>query len=164
MTIRKFRNGAVGALLDEYEKAVAELKDLLITISNEDFIKVMDHETSDEDCRSIQTVMNHVVGAGYGYSYYIRKQFKDPFTERTESQMVETAEKACLELDLMMRYAIETSDNKYEMTQEIMAANPIVTRWGNTYDFEQLMEHAIVHILRHRRQIEKFVIKVSGDD
>ena len=25
------------------------------------------------------------------------------------------------------------------------------------YDAEQLLEHAIVHILRHRRQIEKFM-------
>ena len=30
------------------------------------------------------------------------------------------------------------------------------TKWGVTYDFEQLMEHAIVHILRHRRQISIF--------
>jgi uncharacterized damage-inducible protein DinB len=29
--------------------------------------------------------------------------------------------------------------------------------WGVTYDAEQLLEHAIVHVLRHRRQIEKFI-------
>jgi hypothetical protein len=33
----------------------------------------------------------------------------------------------------------------------------ILVRWGQTYDVEQLMEHAIVHILRHRRQIERFL-------
>ena len=30
--------------------------------------------------------------------------------------------------------------------------------WGQYYDIEQLFEHAIVHILRHRRQIERFLI------
>ena len=30
-------------------------------------------------------------------------------------------------------------------------------RWGPTYDFEQLFEHAIVHVLRHRRQIDRFL-------
>ena len=30
---------------------------------------------------------------------------------------------------------------------------------GQSYDAEQLLEHAIVHILRHRRQIEKFKIQ-----
>jgi hypothetical protein len=33
----------------------------------------------------------------------------------------------------------------------------IKTSWGQCYDIEQMMEHAIVHILRHRRQIEKFI-------
>ena len=32
----------------------------------------------------------------------------------------------------------------------------ILVRWGQTYDVEQLLEHAIVHILRHRLQIELF--------
>ena len=27
---------------------------------------------------------------------------------------------------------------------------------GQVYNIEQIAEHAIVHILRHRRQIEKF--------
>jgi len=31
------------------------------------------------------------------------------------------------------------------------------TSWGENYDFEQLLEHAIVHILRHRRQIERLL-------
>ena len=28
--------------------------------------------------------------------------------------------------------------------------------WSGRYDVEQLMQHAIVHVLRHRRQIERF--------
>ena len=31
----------------------------------------------------------------------------------------------------------------------------IISYWGQLYDIEQLTEHAIVHILRHKRQIEK---------
>jgi hypothetical protein len=33
------------------------------------------------------------------------------------------------------------------------------TGWGVTYNLEQLLEHAIVHLLRHRRQIEKFMLQ-----
>lgn len=32
----------------------------------------------------------------------------------------------------------------------------IITSWGESYSIEQITEHAIVHVLRHRRQIEKF--------
>ena len=37
----------------------------------------------------------------------------------------------------------------------------IKVRWGQYYDVEQLFEHAIVHVLRHRRQIERFLIKLT---
>ncbi len=36
----------------------------------------------------------------------------------------------------------------------------IKTGWGQLYDIEQMMEHAIVHILRHKKQIEK----IKGDE
>jgi hypothetical protein len=36
----------------------------------------------------------------------------------------------------------------------------LLTGWGQHYDIEQMMEHAIVHVLRHRRQVEKFVEKI----
>lgn len=32
----------------------------------------------------------------------------------------------------------------------------IKSGWGQSYDIEQLTEYAIVHVLRHRRQLEKF--------
>jgi chromosomal replication initiation ATPase DnaA len=49
----------------------------------------------------------------------------------------------------------EIKDNELEEFDESLK---IKTRWGQLYDIEQITEHAIVHILRHRRQIEKFKI------
>ena len=72
---KNYRNGAIGALMDEYERAALELKILLNKIPPEDFVKIVDPNTKDEDCRSIQSIMNHVVRAGYGYSNYLRKEF-----------------------------------------------------------------------------------------
>jgi hypothetical protein len=43
------------------------------------------------------------------------------------------------------------------MSDEEIVRVRMDTHWGQTYDLEQLLEHAIVHILRHRRQIERFV-------
>ena len=75
---KKFRKGAIGALMDEYERAAFELKSILQKISEEDFTRIADRETKDEDCRSIQTVMSHVVIAGYSYANYIRERFSVP--------------------------------------------------------------------------------------
>ena len=37
----------------------------------------------------------------------------------------------------------------------------IKVAWGQLYDVEQMMEHAIVHVLRHRRQIERWLLQES---
>jgi hypothetical protein len=33
-----------------------------------------------------------------------------------------------------------------------------------TENLEQLLEHAIVHVLRHRRQIDKFLLKFDAEN
>jgi hypothetical protein len=43
------------------------------------------------------------------------------------------------------------------MSAEEISGIVINSRWGTVYDLEGLLEHAIVHLLRHRRQIEKFI-------
>ena len=48
--------GSLGAILDEYKKASEEYINVLQKISQEEFIKIVDHKTDDEDCRSIQTI------------------------------------------------------------------------------------------------------------
>ena len=63
----------------------------------------------------------------------------------------------------MLAYNVETLDNKWDINVDGLANNKIITSWGQSYDFEQLFEHAIVHILRHRRQIERFLIKMNSN-
>ena len=154
---KTYRPGPIGALLDEYERAAAELKAILSTIPQAGFVKIADPHTSDPNCRSIQTIMNHVVKAGYKYANYIRKQFGKPWVERMESFDVSTTEAACRELDVMLAYTAETLEGKWGLTYEDIMRNNMKVSWGPEYDLEQLLEHAIVHILRHRRQVERFL-------
>jgi len=57
----------------------------------------------------------------------------------------------------MLAYTSETLQDKWELTNEEIMKVKMIVRWGPQYDLEQLLEHAVVHILRHRRQIEKFI-------
>jgi len=156
-----FRVGAIGALMDEYEKAAEKLKVTLKPIGQNLFIKIVDTETEDTDCRSIKTIMNHVVRSGYGYANYIRKYFNEKLIERKEDYELILPEKACNELDMMLLYTVETLKDKWNMKYDDLFKIKIITTWGPEYNLEQLFEHAIVHILRHRRQIEKFLIKMK---
>jgi hypothetical protein len=72
--MRAYRKGPVGALMDEYERASADLKLLLSSISEPDFTAVIDAQTQDENCRSVRTIVTHVVQSGYSYADYIREQ------------------------------------------------------------------------------------------
>ena len=46
----------------------------------------------------------------------------------------------------------EIKDNELEQFDNALK---IQTTWGQSYDIEQITEHAIVHILRHKRQLYK---------
>ncbi|MBI5731294.1 MAG: DinB family protein [Ignavibacteriales bacterium] len=150
----QFRPGAIGALMDEYERVALELKNLLSTISQEEFIKIFDPYTRDEDCRSIQSVMKHVVSAGYRYADQICDFLKVPVVNH--NYHIYNVVHAIDELENFIFFTAGIVKENLRMTDEEISATKKETRWG-LYDIEMMFEHAIVHILRHRRQIEKFM-------
>ncbi|HEX3112309.1 MAG TPA: DinB family protein [Candidatus Eisenbacteria bacterium] len=156
MTITKtYRQGAVGALMDEYERAAAELLSILNGITDEEFERIRDTTTQDEDCRSIQTIMRHVIRAGYGYAGYMRTAWgKEPVIRWDEPV---SRGQTPGEVRKMLDYMVETLDGKWNLSDQEAMDMKMTVRWGPVFDFEQLFEHAIVHVLRHRRQIDRFV-------
>src|SRR5919112_5162517 len=111
-----YRSGAVGALMDEYERAASELTRLVERIPDEDFTRVVDSQTEDEDCRSAQTIMSHVVRAAYGYADYIREQLSIAST-RPQSKLLSRQE-SLEQLDAALRYTVETLEGRWEMSDE----------------------------------------------
>lgn len=157
----KYRtNGTVGALLDEYEKAIYELTLTIDGLDEKGLVFVVDSETKDEDCKSIQTLLTHIVQSGFTYVVEIRKWLGEEINYRDK-----------VTLNSVQEYKSELSD-MFNFTESLFIDHPdinlteldfskkIKVKWGQTFDIEQLMQHAIVHILRHRRQIEKFKLKL----
>lgn len=163
---KHFRKGAIGALMDEYERASVDLKNLIGQIPETDFDKIIDSVTKDEDCRSVQTIISHIVNSGFGYANYIRDWFSIPKSSPERRLILQKNFPA--ELDKMLVYTVETLQDKWEYSDEEILKVKIIVRWGPQYNLEQMLEHAVVHILRHRRQIEKFVtagkISISSNE
>lgn len=157
MSSQSFRKGAVGALMDEYERAVIDLRKVLDPITEETYLKVMDSQTVDENCRSIQTVMSHVVSAGYSYADSLRERFR--ISSARPPKRALAYKELPQQIDAMMQYTVQTLEGRWEMSEDEMMSTVMRSSWTVTYDMEQLLEHAIVHILRHRRQIQKFLLK-----
>ena len=153
---KTYRKGAVGALMDEYERAINELAQLVLRLTDSEFEALRDRQTQDDECRSVQKVVNHVVRAGYGHAAYIRRAFGAALN-RPEIKLGSRAE-SVEQLGAMRSYTEATLEGHWEMTDEEISGVEILSGWGSKYDLEQMLEHGIVHVLRHRRQIERFLV------
>ena len=153
----KNKKGVIGALLFEYKNVLEDLKNNIYGISEADLVFIADAKTANKDCISIQSILTHIILCGTYYLTMIdihRGNAKSPWPTR-------------IYYDNADEY-IAALDNLYEKTvsffndisnSEMAQYNPdkkLVTFWGQYYDYEQLMEHAIVHVSRHRRQILEF--------
>ncbi len=159
----KYRdNGAKGALLDEYERAIADLKNTISDITTEELVKKVDHETKDIACVSIQTIIAHVIRAGQTYVVEIRKHLGEDidYTQYIHHESIMEYSEA---LDKMFKWNVKLIEDYPNLKiEENNNDKKMTVRWGQSFDIEQLLEHAIVHILRHRRQIERFLIKLRN--
>lgn len=151
-----YKTGTIGALLDEYKKAIQELTHVIKEITDTDLVTIVDPDTKDPDCKSIQTILSHVVHSGFGYAHYIYTH-KGNINVRPEKTFHTYIGEYIRDLEKIIPFNnivfAEIADSELEeFDNDLKMKVP----WGQSYDIEQLMEHAIVHILKHRRQIERF--------
>jgi uncharacterized damage-inducible protein DinB len=149
--MKTYRKGPIGALADEYEKALLEYKTVLQTIDEQKFNEI-NNEILDNDLISIKNISLHIVKSGFVYANYIRNRFGNQ-CQNIEID-INTVAEAIANIDRMFAYTLETFEDKYHLTDDDLMQTIIKTSW-TTYDLEAIIEHAIVHILRHRLQIEK---------
>lgn len=152
---KEYRKGVLGALMDEFERAADELGRVVAELTDEEFEAVCNPGAEEPEFRSIQGVVNHVVRAGHGHANHLRVALSIPGS-RVEVPLG-TRDESLEQLSSMVAYMEATLDGRWEMTEEEIEAVELESTWGTTYDLEQMLEHAIVHVLRHRRQIERFL-------
>lgn len=144
-------SGPIPALLAEYEKAILKLSQY---VAHQPEIYFQQKIVGSKRFDNIQTVLKHVVGSGYIYANYIRQRFG----VATIPYSIEVVDfkNAIEELQKMYLYSLETCNDKLHLTDEDLMQTIIKTSW-TTYDLEALLEHAIMHILRHLSQIQSII-------
>jgi len=147
------RPGPFGALMDEYARAAGELCAVIEAIPVDRFER--ERPDLEIEHRSIRQVITHVARAAYGYASHLRKAQDLP---RETLGPIETATPAELRphLAAALRYTERSIQSLYAADEATYSALRFEVPWGPTYDPEMLLEHAIVHLLRHRRQIERW--------
>lgn len=154
--------GAIAALIDEYRKAVHELIDVIRPISQQQLLHTIEPRSTNADCISIQTILTHVTAAMFSYAVYIENAIG-----------IESVRPERLQFDQVAPY-ISRLHEAFKYNKDFFSRNPninleefdqakkINTKWGQQYDVEQMLEHAIVHILRHRRQIKNALTNMKN--
>ena len=136
--------GATGALLDEYAKAAGEFCDVVERFDPEAF-------------ESVRHICHHVGRATYGYAIDLRRAFglESVAPGENPAEAIRTPADVRPLLIRAMHYTEEAVEPMRPMSERQVMERRFVVSWGATYDPEQLLEHAICHLLRHRRQLER---------
>ncbi|KQM74722.1 hypothetical protein ASE74_01670 [Pedobacter sp. Leaf216] len=154
--------GAIAALMDEYKKAVDELIIVIRPINPQQLLKTIEPVSSNTDCISIQTILTHVAASMFSYAIYIENSV-GLHTIRPERQEFDEVLPYISLIQEALNYNEDFFNRNPNITmEELNPARKINTRWGQQYDVEQMLEHAIVHILRHRRQIKNALAQFNS--
>ena len=147
--------GMFGALLDEYARAAEDFCRAIETIPVERFLR--ERPSDDPDTVSIRAMCRHAVGAAHRYADYVLEARKLPFADKytPPPEAIPQPDSVRPALEETLRYTEKALQGWYEdpAPAEQVKFN---VRWGPLYDPEMILEHAIVHLLRHRRQAERW--------
>jgi hypothetical protein len=147
------RTGAFGALMGETARAAEEFCRRIESISAEEFRAV--HPSDDPDTASIRSICIHAVGAAHRYADYIRQARGLPYVDRF--QVDPDRLQAPADVRPLLIEALQYTEGAIEsFPDDEVAGLTFQVRWGPTYDTEMILEHGIVHLLRHRRQIDRW--------
>lgn len=145
-------SAAFDACLDEYRRAAKEFCAVVERFAPATF--AAERKSDDPDTVSPLAIGRHVVRGAHGYARYLRKAQAlalAPFADRVKAQGdVRPA------LDAEIRYTEESVAPMRALSGEDVLKVEFKVSWGPVYNPEILLEHAICHLLRHRRQLERW--------
>ena len=112
-------SGALKGLLYEYKRAINELIAVIKSLDDKRLEKVVDEKTSDPDCKSIQTVLSHVINSGYGYTIYIENSI-GLNKIRPEKKLLKSVNEYSEHLILMYEYCENFFQSNLEIQIQIL--------------------------------------------
>jgi len=154
--------GATGALMDEYARAAEDFCGVVEAFDAAHYLRPHPQarapQPGDPDTRTPQAICTHVVSAAQRYAAYILIRRGLLAADTPPAVVAPPASprhvRAALAAGLT---AMDTAlAGLTGAGEQELAALRFTVRWGPVYDPDMLMEHAICHLLRHRRQLENW--------
>src|SRR5262245_6629261 len=154
MELPLMRTRAALALAEENETARRDLYALLPRFPGASFA-TGNVETED----NVRGILCHVTFSIYSYSCWMRRVrgLLDPEQEKKDKQdLLERVRSFTRgeEFDEASRWATAHYNETLAGVRKDELEQEYKSNWGETISIELMMEHALVHLLRHRRQLQ----------
>ena len=148
-----FQSRAVRSMVELHD---AELRKFVTTWKRFKESRVaMPEAHGDPDYESAERLVTHVQGAARGYLTWIRDVLGDPITD------LEVIRDPAIVVPRLDAYLEETLDawgrHLAPLVDAQLAPDQYKTRWGEMFTVDQMLEHAVVHPMRHRIQLERLL-------
>ena len=151
--MEEFRSRGVRSLTELHEH---ELKDFVATWRR--FVasgKPMPEAHGDAHYESPERLVAHVQGAARSYLLWIWEVLESPIESLP---LIRDADVIVPRLDAFMA---ETLDgwrrHLAPLEDDQLSPKQYLSRWGEPHTIEQMLEHAVVHPMRHRIQLERIL-------
>jgi len=118
-------------------------------------------ETTDPSYKSPDHLGGHVFRAARNYLVWIGDCVKRPVTDvDSDTDLVGIAQKGRAFVDDVL----SGWRRHFTMLEDAeLAPTMYKSRWGDDYNIEQMLEHAVVHPMRHRIQLERLMAERGRD-
>jgi len=111
--------------------------------------------TNDGDYQSLDTLLRHILRASRGYLTWMCEQLNlpDPEIEKTP-----VANRIAAEAENHLAHLLDKWRSPLAGVEEEHFHNPTyLSRWGTAYCIDAMLEHAVMHPIRHEFQLRNLI-------
>lgn len=147
MTVYKYNGARSMVLLHEHY-----LKSLLRTWREAKRVNLALPETEDSDYQSLDTLLKHIFRSARGYMIWMcdKLNLPDPDIKAVpETDIIESAANEYLD-HLLEKWRMPLS----EIEEDKFHSPTFTSRWGVEYCIDAMLEHAVMHPIRHEFQLK----------
>jgi len=144
------------SMLDEYARAIVDLERVVAPMTDAQY--TASTPLSNDTFPTLKVMMEHVIGASHSYTNYIEDALEGVDRGRRQPAFdFATPATAMTSLWSSFDHMIDVLDAASDFNEDQIFKLSFTARWGEHFNLEQILEHAICHILRHRRQVEHWL-------
>lgn len=150
--IPKYKYNGARSLIILHEKYIYEFLKIWMEAKT---LNIALPKTEDEDYQSLETLLRHVLRSSGGYIKWIcnKLDLPDPRIDETPD-LIEIDEKAGEYIEhLLEKWRMPLANvNEKEFYSPAYKSN-----WGSNYCIDAMLEHAVMHPLRHSFQLQNLI-------